>query len=48
VIVPHPDRRGRIEILKVHTRGVPLAPDIRLEEIAAETPGLVGAELGIW
>ncbi len=45
VVVPRPDRRGRLEILKVHTRGVPLAPDVRLEDIAATTPGLVGAEL---
>jgi cell division protease FtsH len=31
--------------LKVHTRGVPLAPDVSLETIAGETPGLVGADL---
>ncbi|MFN8511777.1 MAG: ATP-dependent zinc metalloprotease FtsH [Thermomicrobiales bacterium] len=45
VTVQPPDRNGRAEILKVHTRGVPLARDIDLNEIAAETPGLVGADL---
>jgi cell division protease FtsH len=45
VAVQPPDRRGRAEILKVHTRGVPLAPDVDLSEIAAQTPGLVGADL---
>jgi cell division protease FtsH len=45
VVVQRPDRRGRAAILKVHTRKVPLAPDVSLERIAAETPGLVGAEL---
>jgi cell division protease FtsH len=45
VVVQRPDRAGRAAILKVHTKGVPLAPDVSLERIAAETPGLVGAEL---
>ncbi|HEU5102001.1 MAG TPA: ATP-dependent zinc metalloprotease FtsH [Roseiflexaceae bacterium] len=45
VIVQPPDRAGRAEILKVHTRGVPLAPDVDLSTIAGETPGLVGADL---
>jgi cell division protease FtsH len=45
VTVQPPDRAGRAEILKVHTRGVPLAPDIDLDQIAGETPGLVGADL---
>src|SRR5215468_9319641 len=45
VTVQPPDRNGRAEILKVHTRGVPLAPDANLNDIAAETPGLVGADL---
>ena len=45
VTVPPPDRHGRREILAVHTRGVPLAPDVDLDAIAAETPGLVGADL---
>jgi cell division protease FtsH len=45
VVVQRPDRKGREAILRVHTRGVPLAPDVDLGEIAAATPGLVGAEL---
>jgi cell division protease FtsH len=45
VVVQPPDKRGREEILKVHTRSVPLAPDVDLAEIAAMTPGLVGADL---
>jgi hypothetical protein len=40
-----PDRNGREAILKVHTRGVPLAGDADLVEIAASTPGLSGADL---
>lgn len=45
VTVQPPDRAGRAEILSVHTRGVPLAPDVDLSQIAGETPGLVGADL---
>ena len=45
VNVHRPDRAGRINILRVHTRNVPLAADVSLETIAVETPGLVGAEL---
>lgn len=45
VTVQPPDRTGRAEILRVHTRGVPLAPDTDLNAIAGETPGLVGADL---
>jgi cell division protease FtsH len=45
VVVQRPDRVGRAAILKVHIRNVPLAPDVSLERIAAETPGLVGADL---
>jgi cell division protease FtsH len=45
VIVNLPDRAGRVAILKVHTRRVPLAADISLEEIASATPGLAGADL---
>ena len=40
-----PDKEGRREILVVHTRGVPLGTDVDLGAIAAETPGLVGADL---
>jgi len=45
VVVHRPDRTGRAAILKVHTKNVPLAPDVSLERLASETPGLVGAEL---
>jgi cell division protease FtsH len=45
IVVQRPDRAGRAAILKVHTKNVPLAPDVSLDRIAAETPGLVGAEL---
>jgi cell division protease FtsH len=45
VTVQPPDRHGRAEILRVHTRGVPLDPSLDLNQIAAETPGLVGADL---
>ncbi|RLG90838.1 MAG: AAA family ATPase [Candidatus Hecatellales archaeon] len=40
-----PDRKGRLEILQIHTRGMPLAKDVNLEEIAAITHGFVGADL---
>jgi cell division protease FtsH len=45
VTVSAPDRSGRAAIMKVHTRGVPLAPDVDLGRIAATTPGMVGADL---
>jgi cell division protease FtsH len=45
VVVNLPDRAGREAILEVHTRGVPLAKDASLAEIAAATPGLSGADL---
>jgi cell division protease FtsH len=40
-----PDRKDRAAILKVHTRKVPLAPDIDLDRIAGTTPGFSGADL---
>mmetsp|Transcript_27540 Transcript_27540/g.27762 ORF Transcript_27540/g.27762 Transcript_27540/m.27762 type:complete len:863 (-) Transcript_27540:221-2809(-) len=40
-----PDSRGRFEILKVHARNKPLAPDVDLEQVARRTPGLAGASL---
>ena len=43
--MPAPDRRGRAAILKIHTRNVPLAPDVNLDDLAGQTPGLVGADL---
>src|SRR5690606_16900236 len=45
VTVLPPDRAGREAILKVHTREVPLAPDVDLGQAAAITPGLAGADL---
>jgi cell division protease FtsH len=45
VTVSPPDRAGREAILKVHTRNVPLGPDVDLSRIAASTPGMVGADL---
>lgn len=45
VMVLPPDRVGRAAILKIHTRGVPLGADIDLDNLASQTPGLVGAEL---
>jgi cell division protease FtsH len=45
VAVQPPDRAGREAILRVHTRHMPLAPDVDLTRIAATTPGMVGADL---
>ncbi|MGV9775126.1 ATP-dependent zinc metalloprotease FtsH [Streptosporangium sp. NPDC003464] len=45
VTVSAPDAGGRLEILKVHTRGVPLADDVNLERLARATPGMTGADL---
>ena len=45
VTVQPPDRRGRAAILRIHTKGVPLGPDVDLDQIASQTPGLVGADL---
>jgi cell division protease FtsH len=45
VAVQPPDRAGREAIIKVHTRDVPLGPDVDLGRIAASTPGMVGADL---
>jgi transitional endoplasmic reticulum ATPase len=40
-----PDRNGRLEILHINTRGMPLAPDVNLEKLAEITHGFVGADL---
>ncbi|HWQ54365.1 MAG TPA: ATP-dependent zinc metalloprotease FtsH [Bryobacteraceae bacterium] len=40
-----PDHKGRAAILRVHTRKVPLAPDVNLDQLAASTPGMTGADL---
>ena len=45
VAVQPPDQAGRLAILKVHTRGIPLAADADLEALAGATPGMVGADL---
>ena len=45
VVVNRPDVRGRIEILKVHTKKVPIGTDVNLEQIARGTPGFSGADL---
>src|SRR5437016_2492677 len=45
VQVQPPDRRGRAAILRIHTRNIPLAPDVDLDQVAGQTPGLVGADL---
>jgi cell division protease FtsH len=45
VTVSPPDLVGRRKILEVHTRGVPVAPGVRLGDLASATPGMVGADL---
>ena len=45
VVVNRPDLRGRTEILKVHSKKVPIAADVELEKIARGTPGFSGADL---
>ena len=45
ITVHAPDRTGRVQILGVHTRTVPLDADVSLEEIAKATPGMTGADL---
>ena len=45
VVVERPDWRDRAKILAVHTRDMPLATDVDLEQIAKGTPGMVGADL---
>jgi len=45
VAVQAPDRDGRVKIIEVHTRSIPLDADVDLGAIAASTPGMVGADL---
>lgn len=45
IVVSNPDIRGREQILKVHVKKVPLAPDVKLDVIARGTPGFSGADL---
>jgi cell division protease FtsH len=48
IAVNPPDRKGRVEILKIHTRSVPLAPGVDLNRIAASTPGATGADIALF
>jgi transitional endoplasmic reticulum ATPase len=45
ISVPIPDKKGRLEILEIHTRGIPMAPDVSLGKLAEITHGFVGADL---
>jgi cell division protease FtsH len=45
VAVDRPDMQGRLEILKVHQKGKPVAPDVDLSAVARRTPGFTGADL---
>ncbi len=45
ILVDRPDKLGRVEILRVHTRRLTLVPDLALEQVAALTPGFTGADL---
>jgi cell division protease FtsH len=48
IAVNPPDRKGRVAILNIHTRSVPLAPDVDLDRIAASTPGATGADIALF
>ena len=45
VLVPAPDKKARLEIFKIHTKDMPLAKDVDLNALAAETEGYVGADI---
>ncbi len=45
ISIPIPDKNGRLEIIQIHTRGMPLAEDVNLERLAEITHGFVGADL---
>ncbi|MFZ5469411.1 MAG: ATP-dependent zinc metalloprotease FtsH [Myxococcota bacterium] len=45
IVVPRPDLKGRLGVLKVHTKRTPLAPDVDLDVIARGTPGMTGADI---
>lgn len=45
ISIPIPDRKGRLEILSIHTRGMPLAQDVDLKRVADMSHGFVGADL---
>ena len=48
IAVNPPDLKGRVQILKIHTRSVPLARDVDLDRIAASTPGATGADIALF
>jgi transitional endoplasmic reticulum ATPase len=45
ISIPIPDKNGRLDILEIHSRGIPLAADVDMNEVAALTHGFVGADL---
>ena len=45
IVIDKPDLKGRIDILKVHTKNMPLGKDVDIKVIASQTPGFAGAEL---
>ncbi|MEM0457749.1 MAG: AAA family ATPase, partial [Sulfolobales archaeon] len=45
IYVPPPDKKARLEILKIHTRRIPLASDVDLEKLAEMTEGFSGADI---
>jgi len=45
IAIPIPDRRGRLDILEIHSRGMPLQPDVDMNRLAEITHGFVGADL---
>jgi cell division protease FtsH len=45
IMVHPPDHKGRVAILRVHTRKIPLQPNVDLDQLAASTPGMTGADL---
>jgi len=45
IVVPTPDVKGRLEILKVHTKNIPVSENVNLDKIARGTPGFSGADL---
>ncbi|MFZ2447000.1 MAG: CDC48 family AAA ATPase [Syntrophobacteraceae bacterium] len=45
IAIPIPDRNGRLEIMEIHSHGMPLAEDVDMEHLAAITHGFVGADL---
>ncbi|MBA3576415.1 MAG: CDC48 family AAA ATPase [Sphingomonas sp.] len=45
IVVGVPDEQGRLEVLEIHTRGMPLAPDVDVADLARRTYGFVGADL---